>query len=271
VGPHYFDTMRIPILRGRAFNDRDTPESPMVAVVNETLVERFWPGDDPVGKRIRIEGEENDYQVVGVARDGKYRTLGESPRPFVYRALRQGGTRDRTVLVRTSGDTQAILAALRSEIRQLDEKLPVVSLHTLEEATGVSLLLPRAGAALFGLFGVLGLVLAAVGLYGVLAYTVSQRTHEIGIRMALGAQQDNILKLVIGRGLRLTLIGLVVGLSAAAALTRTISVLLYGISPTDTATFGAVSVILLAVAITACFVPAWRAAHVDPVVALRHE
>ena len=271
VGPGFFETMRIPILRGRGFDDRDRPGAAPVAIVNQTLAQRFWPGADPIGKRLRFESEPQSREVVGVARSGKYRTLGEAPRPFVYRSAAQTELRDRTVLVRASGAPGALLSALRREIRQLDEKMPVTALRPVEEGLGVTLLLPRMGAALFGLFGVLGMILAAVGLYGVMAYMVSQRTREIGIRVAVGAQPRDILRLVLGGGLKLTAAGVALGIVGAIGLTRAIGVLLYGIRPTDPITFIGVAVLLLGTAALACFVPARRAARTDPLIALRHE
>ncbi len=269
----YFETLRIPLLRGRAFSEQDSSEDRKVAVVNETLATRFWPSEDPVGRRVRYEADTTYYEVIGVVGNGKYRTLGEDPRPFLWRPVSKGerSYSGSTVLVRASGNTAPALAALRQEARQLDEKVPVVGLQTLEDAISVSLLFPRIGATLFGLFGALGLLLAGVGLYGVIAYTASQRTHEIGIRMALGAARWDVLKMVLGQGLTLTSIGLVLGLAGAFAVTGMISVLLYGISPTDPLTFAAISALLLAVAMLACYIPARRAARVDPMVALRHE
>ncbi|HEX9759719.1 MAG TPA: ABC transporter permease [Candidatus Acidoferrales bacterium] len=271
VDSAYFQTMRIPILRGRAFNERDTREAARVVVINETFATRFWPGQDPLGKRVRYEGEQILREVVGVARDGKYRTLGEESRPFIYQPVTQVDARSRTVLVRVAGDPGPVMAALRNEVRQLDETIPVTGLQPLVETISATLLLPRIGASLFGLFGVLGLVLASVGLYGVIAFTVSQRTHEIGIRMALGAQRGDILRLVIRQGLVLTLIGLVIGVAASLGATQAIAVILYGISPTDVWTFGGVSLLLVAVAVLACWIPARRAARTDPMVALRYE
>jgi predicted permease len=271
VGPGYFATMRIPILRGREFAERDTPASPRVAIGNEALARRFWPGQDAIGKRVRMEQNGPYFEIVGVARNGKYRTLGEEPRPFLYLALLQDHPKGPEVLVRTAGDPAPLIAAVRREARQLDEKVPVVGVRTLEDAISVSLLLPRGGATLFGLFGLLGLALACVGLYGVLAYVVSQRTHEIGLRVALGAQAGDILRLVVGQGARLTLAGMALGFAGAAAATRVLQGILYGISPTDGLTFAGVGGVLLGVALVACWIPARRATRVDPMVALRYE
>ncbi len=271
VGPGYFETMRIGVVKGRTFREADTPESPKVAIVNETLARQFWPGQDPLGKRIHI-GKEGGYsEVIAVVKDGKYRTLGESNRPYVYRSQTQLLESDPTLIVRVKGDRSAVLAGVRDIGKQLDERVPDLGVTTVEEAIAVSLIFPRAGAALFGLFGALGLVLASLGLYGVIAYVVSQRTHEIGVRMALGAQRNHIFQMIIGQGLKLTGIGVVLGLLGSFYMTQAITVLLYGISPTDAVTFTAVPLALALVAAVACFIPARRAAAVQPMIALRYE
>ena len=271
VNTNYFKTMRIPVLRGRAFDDGDNPKSTPVVMVNQTLANRFWPGQDPVGKRISFGETKKYYDVVGVAADGKYITLGEAPRAYVYRAMRQSEIDDRIVIARTMGDPRAALASMRDISRQLDPKVPVTNLETVQQATSVALLLPRAAGAMFGLFGLLGLILASIGLYGVIAYTVAQRTHEIGIRMALGASSRDIARLVMRRGLGMALAGVALGLVGAFALTRVLSIMLYGISATDPLTFAATASFLILVSTTACYVPTRRAMKVDPMVALRYE
>ena len=263
--------MRIPVLRGRAFDNQDNPKSTPVVMVNQTLANRFWPGQNPVGKRISFGEAKKYYEVVGVAADGKYITLGEAPRAYVYRAMRQAEIDDRIVIARTMGDPRAALASIRQISRQLDPKVPVTNLETVQQATSVALLLPRAAGAMFGLFGLLGLVLASIGLYGVIAYTVAQRTHEIGIRMALGASSRDIARLVMRRGLGMALAGVALGLAGAFALTRVLSIMLYGISATDPATFAGVAILLMLVALVACYIPARRATRVDPMTALRYE
>jgi len=271
VGPDYFATMRIPILQGREFAEQDNATAPFVVIVNEAAAKQFWPGQNPLGQKVRFEGEDKYSEVVGVARDGKYRTLGETQRSFVYRAIAQSENTDQILIVRIAGDPRPVTSQIREIARQLDSKIPMLRLQTLEERTAISLLLPRTGAALFGLFGLLGLVLASVGLYGVIAYTASQRTHEIGIRMALGARPRQILELIIRQGLTLAAFGIAIGLAGAFAATRVLSVMLYGVSARDPVTFAAISLVLIFIAILACYVPARRAMSVDPMVALRYE
>jgi len=271
VGPGYFATMRVPMLQGREFTERDNAAAPPVVIVNETAAKQFWPGQNPVGQKVRFGGDDKYSEVVGVARDGKYRTLGEAQRPFVYRSVAQSENTDQILIVRIAGDPRPVTSEIREIARQLDPKIPMLRLQTLEERTAVSLLLPRTGAALFGLFGLLGLLLAAVGLYGVIAYTASQRTHEMGIRMALGARPREILKLIISQGLSLAAFGIVIGLAAALTITRVLAVMLYGVSTQDPLTFAGISLVLLFSAMVACYVPARRAMRVDPMIALRHE
>ena len=271
VGPEYSQTMQIPVLRGREFDERDTASSTAVVIVNEALASLFWPGQDPIGRRIRFRQDKDYSEVVGVVRNGKYRTLGEQPRPFVYRAAVQHGSPDLTMLIRFTGDSRPVFSAVREDARQLDSRIPVMQLQSLEDKISVSLLLPQIGATFFGLLGMLGLVLASVGLYGVIAYTASQRTHEIGIRMALGAKPLEILRLVLRQGLVLALVGVAVGLATALAVTRVLSTMLYGISATDAVTFVGISLFLLVVTMMASYIPARRAMRVDPMVALRYE
>jgi putative ABC transport system permease protein len=273
VGPGYFRALRIPLLRGRAFTEQDTATAPQVAIANEALAARFWPGEDPLGKHVRTgkDAVKDDYEIVGVVATGKYRTLGENPRPFLYRCILQGKNPSRTLVVRSSAPSAGLLASIRQIGRQLDPKVPVLGLETMSRATGPALLLPKLGADFFGLAGLLGLVLACVGIYGVISYSVNQRTHEIGVRVALGAQRRDVARLVLGRSLGLTLAGVGIGLGGAFAVTRVLSDILYGISATDPVTFVAVPLLLILVALAACYVPVRRAMRVDPMVALRYE
>lgn len=266
VGPGYLGLMRIPLERGRDFTERDRAGSLPVAIVNQSFARRFWPGEDPIGKRIRVG--DSLCEVVGVARDSRTRSLNESPAPFFYLPFLQRYQPNMTLEVRTAGDPAANIPAVRREIAALDRDLPVQS-GTMEDALGLSLLPQRAGATLLGIFSVLGLVLASIGLYGVVAYAVARRTREIGIRVALGAESRDIYRDVLGHGVKLTMLGLLIGIGAALLLARIAEGVLYGVSATDPLTLGSVSAILAAVAILASYVPARRATRVDPLVALR--
>ncbi len=271
VSPGYLQAMDTRLVQGRDFTEQDDDKAVSVAIVNETFARRFWPGEDPIGKRFSL-GEPNApmRQVIGVAEDGKYAGLNEDQRPFVYRPIWQSYSGSTTVIVRTEAEAGQLLAAVRREVQQLDSHLPVTS-STLVERMSLPLLPARITASVLGGFGLLALVLAAIGIYGVMSYSISRRTHEIGVRMALGAQKTDVLKLVMRRGILLTLTGLAIGLATALALTRLIKSLLFGVSAVDPATFAIALLILAAVALLACYLPARRAANVDPMVALRYE
>jgi predicted permease len=277
VEPDYFAAMGIPLVTGRPFGGRDAPEAPRVVVVNETFARRFFPGVDPareaVGKRVSFRGDEGPWdEIVGVAKDGKYWTIGEAPQPFVYSPLAQSYASTVTLVVRApGGDARALAPALNAEVRALDAGLPLFDVKTMEEHLGVSLFPARVAAALLGGFGLLALVLAATGVYGVVSYAAAQQTREIGIRVALGARRRDVLRLVAGRGMLLVALGVALGLAGALALTRFMEGVLYGVSASDPLTFALVAALLLAVALVACLVPARRATKVDPMIALRYE
>ena len=266
-------TLGIPLLRGRDFNDRDTDAAPGVAIVNQALADRFWPGEDPLGKRISRTGSEGPYlEVIGVVRTAKYWLIGEAPRPYVYLALSQNYQPELTsLLVRTTGDPIAAVPSIRAVVREADPNMAAADANSLTRLIGFAMLPARLAAILFGLLGVLALLLASAGLYGVMSYSVSQRTHEIGVRVAIGAQRSDVIRLVLRRGIILTAIGLGIGLVISLVCSRVVSSLLYDISTSDPATFIGVSLILIAVALLACYIPARRATRVDPAVALRYE
>jgi predicted permease len=271
VSPGYFQAMSTRLLEGRDFTEQDDDKAPRVAIINETFARRFFPGEDPIGKRFSLgRPGAAKTQVIGVVQDGKYAGLNEDPKPFVSRPLWQSDVGATSVIARTEGDQQKLKAVVSREVQQLDPHLPM-SASTLVEKMSLPLLPARIAASVLGGFGLLALALAAIGIYGVISYAVSTRTHEIGIRMALGAQRTDVLKLVLGQGMRLTLIGVAIGLSAALALTRLMKAVLFGVSATDPATFVFASLVLAGVALLACYLPARRAANVDPMVALRHE
>jgi macrolide transport system ATP-binding/permease protein len=276
VAPGYFETFRIPILRGRTFNDQDRMGLPGVVVVNESFARHYWPGADPVGRRIQLGGTRsgaNDppayLEVVGVVRDCKYATLGEEPTPFFYLNLLQHYQPSLTLIVRTRGNPIDYLSAARREVSALDKNLPLYDVKTMRQHLGLALLPARLAGSVLGIFGLAALILAAAGIYGVMAYSVAQRTREIGIRMALGASASSVLKLVVKHGMTLALIGMVLGLIASLALTRLIRPLLFGVSATDPLTFIVIVLLLSAVALLACYIPARRATKIDPMIALR--
>ncbi|MGE0456104.1 MAG: ADOP family duplicated permease [Vicinamibacteria bacterium] len=266
VGPGYFEAMRIPLVAGRSFGGGDRSAAPRVVVVNETLASRLWPGSHALGRHLS-DGSE----VIGVVRNGKYRTLGESPRPFLYTSLGQDRRGTRTLVARTEGDTGPLLPAIRQAIRELDPRVPVSNPRTLAGTVDDALFLPRATAGLLGIFGALGLLLAAVGILGVIAYLASARTREIGLRLALGASRGAILRWLLNRGLAPVAAGLAAGVAVAVSAAWASSGFFTGIWPIDLrALLVAVSLLALA-AITAAIVPVWRAANLDPATALRHE
>ncbi len=272
----YFDTMEIPIERGRTFETFDDAGAPRVAIINQAMAGRFWPGQDALGKRFRFpaaaDGEfTTPIEVVGITRNLKYITVGEDPVPYIYVPFRQEYTSGIVLMVRTAGDPAGVLPMVRREIRALDAGLPIFNEQSLEQIIANSLFLPRAGAFLLGGFGLLALVLAAVGIYGVISYSVSQRTHEIGIRMALGAGRRHIVRMVLGQGLALVLLGLGIGMALAFAGSRLVVSLLFGVTAGDPLIFSAIGLLLVAVALLACYVPARRATRVDPMAALRYE
>lgn len=271
VTPGYFSAMGTRLLSGRDFSEQDDEQARRVAIINETFARRFFPGEDAVGKQFRTGGaDEAGVQVVGVVEDGKYAGLNEDPKPYLARPLWQSKVGSTSVIVRAEGDLPAVLAAVRREVQQLDPHLPLAE-STLVEKLSLPLLPARMAASILGGFGVLALVLAAIGIYGVMSYSVAQRTREIGVRRALGARSRDVLRLVVGRGATLTCGGVALGLGAALVLTRWLKGLLFGVSATDTQTFAGVAILLLLVALLACYLPARRASRVDPMVALRHE
>jgi predicted permease len=270
VAPRYFRTMKIPLAEGREFGESDRADSPLVAVVNETMARRYWGGRSPVGRRLRA-GSDAWRVIIGVARDVKDSGAAEPTPAWVYYPLAQDYSPQMTLVTRTAGDPWLASAATRGVVRALDATLPLFDEKTLAEHSGVSLFLDRLAVIFLSAFGLVALALAAIGLYGVMAYTVARRRHEIGIRMALGARAGDVLRLVVGQGMRVVLIGMALGLSAALALTRVVKSMLFGVSATDPATFVSGALLLAGVALLACYLPARRATKVDPLTALRHD
>lgn len=270
VGPDYFETLRIPLLSGRGFTLADDDRAPGVVVVNEALAAMVWPGENPVGKRVG-RGEGEWFTVVGLARNANYYELGESPQPQMYLPVLQHYQSRVNVLVQASGDAAAALRPVEAELRALDPRLVVSQAQTLDDVFASTLGSYRVLAILVGLFGSLALVLAALGLYGVLSYLVTQRTREVGIRVALGARATQVVGMILSRGIKLSLIGIAIGTLVAWGAARSVRGFLFGISPHDTATFVVVPLILALVAVVAAYLPARRAAAIDPTQAIRSE
>src|SRR6266511_3675575 len=276
VAPGYFETMRIPVLQGREFNSHDSETGPKVVIINQTMANRFWPGENPIGKRIKVDPlnpQGGHYEVIGVVRDSKFLTLGESPQPFMYRCIFQEYSPGVTLVAHTETPPEEMLTTIRREFKALDIDLPVFDVKTLTEHMDTPLFPLKIATLILGLLWGLALLLASVGLYAVVAYSVSLRTREFGVRMAIGARTIQVLKSVLARVTVLAAIGIVTGLVLALAVTRAMSSLdlLYGVSAADPGTFFGVSLLLVTVTILASFFPARRATKIDPVIALRHE
>jgi predicted permease len=271
IGLKFFDTLGISFVSGRDFVETDSQQSPKVLIINEAMANRFWADQNAIGKRLKLFGDQDYREVVGIVGDSKYNSLTEARRPFMYMPLLQEYAPQVNLHVRTSSDPRTLIAAMRGEVQAIDPSLPVLNVQTLSERVDNSLGGERTQATLLGAGGVLALLLAAVGLYGVMSYTVAQRTREIGIRMALGAGRGNVMGLVLKQGVTLVAAGVVLGLAAAFGITRLLASLLFGVSAVDPLTFVGTSAILLAVSLLASYIPARRATKVDPLIALRYE
>ncbi|HXV65165.1 MAG TPA: ABC transporter permease [Vicinamibacteria bacterium] len=271
VGEGYFDTMSTEIVAGRAFDERDHEDARPVAIVNETLANLFWPSESPVGRGLRTSREKPPLEVIGVARDGKYMTLGEQPRPYFFLPLRQEYSSPITILVRTRATPRSFEEGLRREVRALDPTLPVYGVKTMEEFLGRSTAGPRGLALAISLFALLALALAAVGIYGLMSFSVSQKRRYIGIRMALGATRRDVFKLFLKEAASVVFLGLAIGLPAAWASTRVLSSLLFGVSPGNPPVLLSVVLLLVAVALAGSLFPSRRATQLDPISTLRHE
>ena len=271
VGLNYFNTMGIPLAQGRDFDARDGESSRGVVIVNEELARRYFPGQNPIGKRLRFGPDSPYREIIGVARSAKYRQLREAPLPFIYIPLAQEYSSGMTLLTRAVGDPANLAPALRHEINSLNRDVPVFAVRTMSEQIGEALATDRMIALLLGAFGGIALLLAVVGIYSVVSYAVTQRTREIGVRVALGARGTDVLKLVIGQGMKLVVIGVALGLAMSFVLTRLTASLLFEVSATDPITFALVALLLTGVALLACYVPARRATKLDPLTSLRCE
>jgi putative ABC transport system permease protein len=279
VGPRYLETIGTPLIRGRDFTSQDTINSPRVAIVSEKLAHRLWPEiKDPgeaMGRRVRVgDSDPISCFVIGVAKDSRnniFNSIDHEPPRTIYRPFTQNYSPLASVVIRASGDPSGLIPAVRREVASLDENLPAQDLQPLTETTSLATWSARTGAAALSFFGLLGLLLASMGIYGVMSYSVARRTREIGLRMALGAEARDVVKLIVRQGMGLVLIGTVTGLALAAAATRLIASLLYGVTSTDPVTFAGVAIFLMIVALLACYLPARKATKIDPMVALRHE
>jgi predicted permease len=267
VGPDYFETMGIPLLSGREFNRADDEKAALVAVVNETMAAKYWRGGNPIGERVQVKGRW--MQVVGVAKDSKYQSVRETSKPFFYVPLRQNFSRGAGLYIRTPLSPEAMTKALTREVHALDGNLALFEVITLQEQLDRSTSPQMVAVTLVGVLGGLALLLAVIGLYGVMSYAVSQSTRELGLRMALGAGASNLLRLVMSRGLGLTAGGVALGAAAALGLTRLLGNLLYKVSPRDPLAFGSALAVMTIASLAACFLPAWRATRTDPARALR--
>jgi predicted permease len=273
IGGDFFGALGVPLLRGRDFTGADAAGSPPVVIINRTMATTLFPGEDPIGKRLML-GDFNPESpwitIVGIAGDVIYSGLDRGPEPTMYTPYDQSlWWPTMYLVVRTSVDPAGLARAVRRQVADLDPLLPVARVNTMDDLLGQSVAGPRFRTTLLGIFAAVALLLAGVGIYGILSYTVGQRTREIGIRMALGAGRRNVLALVLGQGMALAGIGVAAGLIAALALSRVLAGLLFGVSPTDPATFGVVSLVMIGAALLACYLPARRATLVDPMMALR--
>lgn len=271
ISPDYLQTMRIPLVRGHGFDSSVREDSPKVVVVNETAARRFWPNDDPIGKRFKFFGDDAWVQVIGVARDSKYNALGEDPTAYMYLSMLQYPSPAMTVFFRTAPDTRSLLSTLRARVQALDPNLPLTNVWPIDEVFSQALWAPRFGASLLGIFALIAMMLCAVGIYGVVSYSVGQRVREIGVRLALGAQPRDVLLMVLRQSAFTLSIGLGVGLMAAYWLARLIVSLLYGVSASEPLAFAATALLLALVGLLASYIPARRAAKVDPMIALHYE
>jgi predicted permease len=269
VGPDYFKTMGIAMMRGRGIGSRDVAGQAPVVVINETMARRYWAGRDPIGGTVRFDG--HSATVVGVARDGKYQRLNESARSYIYLPVLQSFRPDMVLHVRTDTDPSLVLPGIQATVRSLDPNMALFDVRTLEEHMRIRTFVPRMAASMLGVFGLLGLLLAAVGLYGVIAFNASQRTREIGLRMALGAGRGQVIWLVLRDGFAVASLGIVVGLALAFGAGRLVAKQLTGVSGSDPLSFAGTAAVLAAVAAIACLLPARRASALNPLTALRRE
>jgi putative ABC transport system permease protein len=271
VSSGYFDTVRTPLLQGRVFTERDSASSPPVVIVNQTVADRYWPGQNPIGRHLANSRDMIQREVVGVVADVKFNALNVASSEEMYLPLEQIPWPTTTLIVRSPANPEALVSAVRAKIAEIDPDLPVSNIASMESVVASSVAQPRILSEFVGVFAGFALLLAAIGIYGVMAYSVAARTQEMGIRMSLGAEPRDILKLVVKQGMRLALLGVAIGVAASLALTRLISTLLFGVSASDPLAFSLAAAVLVATALAACYLPARRATRVDPMIVLRYE
>jgi putative ABC transport system permease protein len=271
VSAEYFDTVRTPLLRGRIFNERDVATSPPVAIVNQTIADRYWPNKNPIGRHIANSRDMVQREIVGVVSDVKFNALNIASSEEIYLPLEQVPWPSTTLIVNSQGDSQALVSGVRTKIAEIDPNLPVTNIASMDSIVAASVAQPRVLSQFVGVFAGFALLLAAIGIYGVMAYSVAARTQEMGIRMSLGAEPRDIVRLVVGQGMRLALLGVAIGIAASLVLTRLISTLLFGVSTADPVAFSLAATVLVTTALIACYIPARRATQVDPIVVLRFE
>ena len=276
VSSNYFQTLNVPIVQGRAFTERDNVDAPLVMIINQAMARRDFPGQDPIGKRINLGGNDPQgqpiwWEIVGVASDVRNIELREEPAPEFYLSALQDTWTGMSLVVRTNLEPASLTSDIRRIVSDVDKSAPVSEVKTMDQIVSSAITQPRFNLFLLGLFSGIALLLSAAGIYGVTAYSVTQRTHEFGIRMALGAQASDVLKMMLGQGMRLIAAGIAIGLVASFALTRLLKKLVFGVSVTDPLTFISITVVLTVAALLACYIPARRATKVDPLVALRYE
>jgi len=273
ISSNYFQAMGIPLLRGRAFTAADTEDAPPVIIINNVTAKRLFPNEDAIGKRIKFSDDKNVpwIEIIGISGDVRHNGLDEAPQMETYEPYLQNPRTIMAVAVRSANDPASLTAAMRGAVLEIDKDQPVYNIRTMNQVLATSIASRRLSMILFSLFAAIALALVTVGIYGVIAYSVTQRTHEIGIRIALGAQTRDVLKIIVGQGMMLTLIGIATGLIGAFAVMRVMSSLLFGVSASDPITFACVTLLLIAVALLACYIPARRATKVDPMIALRYE
>jgi putative ABC transport system permease protein len=269
VNRQYFESLRIPLLRGRNFTEQEVSQGAKVIIISDLLARQTFPNEDPIGKRLVMSFGNQAFEIIGIVGDIRHRALESEPRPAMYMPTYQRGSMN--VVIRTKGDPATLAAAARKEVQGIDPDQPVAEVKTMDQWLATAVAAPRYRTSLIALFALVALILACTGIYGVMSYSVTQRTHEIGVRMALGARRFDVLKLVVRQGMALVVAGVLIGVAAAVGLTRVMSSMLFEVTAKDPFTFVTVALVLTVVAFIACYLPARRATKVDPLVALRYE